>query len=159
MNNDFFLNKQNIGSLFNIILKKYNLPTSENYKAALIQVIVNEMKIIYNKIDRNKLASKTPNEINLALSQLNNIIIDNIKSKLPSINTPQQPVIIPQRPTSSNNMSIQSNFNRENLFAPVPVQHNNINMIQQNMNTRKNITDYEKQDNGTKNYEEYLAER
>ena len=102
-NTDFFLNKKNIGTLFNTITHKYNLPSSENYKTALIQVIVNEMKIINSKIDHNKISSKSNNELNTALSQLNNMIIDNIKNKLPSKDN------LPNRQSSNINQTVEKN--------------------------------------------------
>lgn len=112
----FFIDRENLKFIFGSILKKRqisikDIPTST--KAELLNVISNEMQILYNKIDQNKIKNKTPTELEGPLRKLNDQIINSVINSFNFNAKPQQP----SQPQSQLN-----GFNPHNThpgFAPV----------------------------------------
>ncbi len=163
----FFLNKRNIGNILNSIIQNNNLNLSNGSKQELLEMIINEMKITNGRIDRNKLGSKSPVELNAINDQLNKMIINSITPKLNSIGSNQNNIIMSQRPMNTNTNNRQNN-NRDNYFAPVPVRnnYNSYDPRDMSMNSRnnnfQNNDDEEEDDDGDKfdkKYKNFMAER
>jgi hypothetical protein len=161
--NNFYLNKKNIGIILNAFVQRFNLKLSNNQKTELLQTIINEMKSINNKIDRNKLSDKSDKELNMINNQLIELTIKNISDnkQKTSKNQNQNNIVISQRPVSStnyNNYTPQkpNNFNQQN-------SNNYYVPVQSNFNVQQDISmsNSRKDSNGELNskFENFIQER
>ena len=163
--NDFFLNKKNIGTIFNSVAGQINVPLTDSNKQELLQMIINDMKTLNSKIDRNKLVGLGQNELITVNEGLNKKIIESVGQKLHTIgknnsnnNNNNSPYI--QRPinTNTNDRSLYNGpiNNRDSNYAPVNYNDNITDQRQfNNINTRYNDDD----DDLDKRYTNFLANR